>query len=167
MAGGKNDHWFSSAEEKWETPQSFFDLLHARYAFTLDAAADDSNAKVDRYFTPADNALAQSWEGVVWLNPPYGSGMVEWVRKAWEESQKGAVVVCLLPARTDTGWWHVYAMRAAEIYLVRGRLRFGGASSNAPFPSAVVVFRPGHRGVPTFRTMSRHPTALELELIGL
>lgn len=77
------------------------------------------------------------------MNPPYGREIRKWVRKAYEEAQKGATVVCLLPARTDTAWWHDYVMRAVEIRFVQGRLRFGGAANGAPFPSCVVIFRPG------------------------
>jgi site-specific DNA-methyltransferase (adenine-specific) len=79
------------------------------------------------------------------MNPPYGREIGSWIRKAWESSREGATVVCLLPARTDTRWWHDYVMRAGEIRLVRGRLRFGQAVASAPFPSAVVIFRPTDR----------------------
>jgi hypothetical protein len=86
--------------------------------------------------------LAQRWQGVVWCNPPYGRSIARWVRKAWESVEQGDAecVVCLLPARVDTRWWHTYCARG-EVRFLRGRLRFGGAKSGAPFPSAVVVFR--------------------------
>lgn len=134
---------FSSKSNEWSTPQDFFDAWHAEYQFTLDAAATPENAKVDRYFTADDDGLSQDWEGVVWCNPPYGRQIGKWVEKAWTESERGATVVLLIPARTDTTWWHTYVKRAREIHLVEKRLRFGGSKTNAPFPSAVVVFSPG------------------------
>lgn len=144
---------FSSARHDWETPQAFFDRLDAEFGFTLDVCALPHNAKCDHYFTPDDDGLAQTWDGVCWMNPPYGREIGKWVAKAWQSSLAGATVVCLLPARTDTNWWHRYVMRSSEIRLVRGRLRFVGAESSAPFPSAVVVFRPGEYGPPQIRAM--------------
>lgn len=133
---------FSSASDMWETPQNFFDELNAEFGFEVDVCATPENAKCARYFTPEQDGLAQEWTGTCWMNPPYGRQISKWVRKAYESAQKGATVVCLLPARTDTSWWHDYCMKG-EIRFVRGRLKFGNASENAPFPSAVVVFRPG------------------------
>jgi DNA N-6-adenine-methyltransferase (Dam) len=89
--------------------------------------------------------LHQSWAGVCWCNPPYGTVIGRWVRKAYESSQAGATVVCLLPARCDTQWWHTYVLPYAEIRYLQGRLKFGGAKNSAPFPSAVVIFRPPSR----------------------
>jgi phage N-6-adenine-methyltransferase len=133
---------FSSKSGLWETPLAFFQRLDHEFGFTLDACALPANAKCSRYYTPADDGLAQHWKGVVWMNPPYGREISRWVEKAYRSSQEGATVVCLLPARTDTAWWHTYVMRAAEIRLVRGRLKFSNAAHSAPFPSAVVIFRP-------------------------
>jgi len=79
------------------------------------------------------------------MNPPYGATIGRWMAKAWAESQRGALVVCLVPARVDTAWWHDYAARG-EVEFLRGRLVFGPAASSAPFPSAVVVFRPPETG---------------------
>jgi len=132
---------FSSATDMWETPQAFFDKLNAEYGFTLDACASHENAKCQFYFTKEVNGLSRKWSGVVWMNPPYGREIGDWMRKAYESSLSGATVVCLVPARTDTKWWHDYAMKG-EIDFIRGRLKFGNAKSNAPFPSAVVVFKP-------------------------
>jgi len=132
---------FSSATDLWATPQEFFDRLDAVHGFTLDACANSENAKCDRYFTKEQDGLAQSWGGVVWMNPPYGREIGRWMRKAYEASQQGATVVCLVPARTDTRWWHDYAIKGS-IEFIRGRLKFGGHKTNAPFPSAVVIFRP-------------------------
>lgn len=132
---------FSSKRQDWATPRDFFDRLNREFRFETDVCALPHNAKCERYFTPEQDALVQTWGGTCWMNPPYGQGIGQWVRKAFESAQAGATVVCLLPARTDTGWWHDYCSRA-EVRFIRGRLRFEGAPSNAPFPCAVVVFRP-------------------------
>ena len=84
--------------------------------------------------------LLEDWVGRCWMNPPYGRGIGKWVQKAYEESLKGTLVVCLLPSRTDTKWWHDYVMKAKEICFIKGRLKFGGAKNSAPFPSCVVIF---------------------------
>lgn len=135
---------FSSKTNEWATPQSFFDKLNGIYGpFTLDAAASDDNYKVVNYYTQADDSLSQNWEGNrVFLNPPYGRALKDWVRKGYEEGQKeNTTVVMLIPARTDTKYWHEWVMKADEIRFVRGRIKFGDGSNSAPFPSAVVVFR--------------------------
>lgn len=139
---------FSSERHDWETPQDFFDAWNREYNFTLDAAASPDNAKVDSYFTKEDDALSQDWPGVVWCNPPYGRKIGTWVEKAYRESLKGATVVMLIPARTETRWWHRYVKNARWIYFMKGRLKFSGSGSNAPFPSAVVVFTPGANPYP-------------------
>lgn len=134
---------FSSATDDWYTPQDVFDRLNDQYGpFLVDVCASVENAKCPRFFTREDDGLIQDWHpfGRCWMNPPYGRGIGAWMEKAFWESVKGAVVVCLVPARTDTAWWHNYAMRG-EIEFLRGRLKFGGAKNSAPFPSAVVVFR--------------------------
>lgn len=119
----------------------FFDDLDSEFGFELDVCALPSNAKCERYFTPADDGLSQTWSGVCWMNPPYGKEIGLWMRKAYLSSRQGATVVCLVPARTDTRWWHDYAMRG-QIRFIKGRLKFGDAKANAPFPSAVVIFQP-------------------------
>lgn len=132
---------FRSDSCEWETPLDFFRQWDEKFHFDLDVCATPENAKCARYFTREDDGLAQDWTGhVCWMNPPYGRGIINWMRKAYESALGGAVVVCLVPARTDTTWWHEYAMRG-RIYFVRGRLKFGGSPNNAPFPSAVIVFR--------------------------
>lgn len=131
---------FSSKTDLWETPQSVFDQLNAEFRFECDVCAIPENAKCSRYFTPEQNGLAQEWKGSCWMNPPYGRVIFQWMRKAYESSKFGATVVCLIPARTDTLWWHTYAMKG-EIRFVRGRLKFGGQQNSAPFPSAIVIFR--------------------------
>lgn len=152
-----NEGMFTSNRLDWATPQGYFDLVAQEFAFTLDAAASPHNTKVpDAYYTEDEDALTLPWEGVVWCNPPYGRGIGHWVQKGYKESQRGSVVVMLIPARTDTSWWHEYVMRAAEVRLVKGRLVFGAgeATSNAPFPCALVVFRAG-TWIPVFTAMER------------
>jgi phage N-6-adenine-methyltransferase len=135
------DVMFSSATDLWETPQSFFDALNEEFGFETDVCALPENAKCARYFTPEDNGLAQTWTGVCWCNPPYGREIGKWVQKAAMSANKnGATVVMLLPARTDTKWFHRYIYGKAEIRFIAGRLKFGGGKHNAPFPSMVVVF---------------------------
>lgn len=133
---------FSSRTDEWPTDPSVFAELDERYGpLTLDPCATAENAKCPRHFSREENGLAQEWTGRVFMNPPYGRTIGEWLRKAWWAAQSGAeIVVCLVPARTDTRWWHEYAMRG-EIEFLRGRLRFGDSTNSAPFPSAVVVFR--------------------------
>lgn len=139
-----NNVHFSSQTDLWATPQVFFDRYDAQFNFTLDVCASPENAKCARFFTQADDGLAQDWVGSCWMNPPYGRTIGKWMRKAYESSLAGATVVCLVPARTDTRWWHDYAMKG-EIEFIKGRLKFGGSKDNAPFPSAVVVFTPPKR----------------------
>lgn len=133
---------FSSATDDWATPQDFFDKLNREFKFEVDVCASASNAKAPTFFDKEANGLAQDWRGVCWMNPPYGRGIDAWMRKGYTSAREnGATVVCLVPARTDTKWWHDYAARG-EVFFVPGRLRFGDAKHNAPFPCAVVVFRP-------------------------
>lgn len=132
----------SSATDMWETPQWLFNLLNEQYHFDVDVCAVPENAKCSTYFTPEQNGLSQEWKGVCWMNPPYGRNIGKWVKKAYESAQAGATVVCLLPARTDTAWWHDYVMKGGQITFLRGRLKFGNAKNSAPFPSAIVVFKP-------------------------
>ena len=135
------DLMFSSATDQWATPQHFFNDWNALFCFTLDVCADASNAKCPRYFDREADGLRQDWgQDRCWMNPPYGREIGRWVRKAYEESRKGATVVCLLPARTDTAWWHDYVIEHAQVAFIRGRIKFGDAKSGAPFPSAVAVF---------------------------
>ena len=137
------DLMFSSATDQWATPQQFFNDWAKLFPFTLDVCADASNAKCPRYFDREADGLRQDWAPeTCWMNPPYGREIGRWVRKAYEESQKGATVVCLLPARTDTAWWHDYVIEHAQVAFIRGRIKFGDAKSGAPFPSAVAVFYP-------------------------
>jgi phage N-6-adenine-methyltransferase len=131
---------FSSAKTEWATPAPLFQILHREFSFSLDVCATAANRKCAAYFTRGQDGLRQPWIGTCWMNPPYGRAIGLWVRKAYEESLKRATVVCLLPARTDTRWWHAVVMRAREIRLLKGRLTFVGATAPAPFPSAVAIF---------------------------
>lgn len=126
--------------QDWETPPEIFAPLHAEFGFDLDVCATAANAKAPSYFSA--DALERRWTGTCWMNPPYGPRLGQWVRKAYESSQQGATVVCLVPARTDTRWWHEYVVGKAEVRFVRGRVKFLGAPYNAPFPSVVLVYRP-------------------------
>lgn len=135
---------FSSKKNNWATPQAFFDKLDDEFHFTLDPCADDFNHKCDRYYTEKQDGLKQDWSGeTVFCNPPYGREIGKWVKKCFEEVYCGSCkcAVLLLPARTETRWFHDYIYNKAEIRFIKGRLRFGGSSDNAPFPSMVVVYR--------------------------
>lgn len=128
---------FSSRSDLWETPQDLFDKLDAIYHFQTDVCALPENAKCEHYFTPEQDGLSQEWAGVCWCNPPYGREVGKWVEKA---ARSDATVVMLLPARTDTWWFHDLCMRVGQVHFLRGRLRFGDSKCNAPFPSMIVVF---------------------------
>lgn len=133
---------FTSRSDMWETPQWLFDKLNAAWMFSLDVCATAENAKCKHFITPEMDALRDDiyWHGTCWMNPPYGRQIGLWVKKAYESAQRGATVVCLLPARTDTAWWHDYCMKG-DITFLRGRLKFGDSKNSAPFPSAIVIFK--------------------------
>jgi phage N-6-adenine-methyltransferase len=133
---------FTSNKSEWATPQDFFDKLDKIYHFTLDPCASIDNFKCLKYYTIEDDGLKQDWRGeTVFVNPPYGrkeSG--DWVKKCYEESLKpNTTVVMLLPARTDTRWFHNYCLKG-RVEFIKGRLKFGNSPTPAPFPSMVVVF---------------------------
>lgn len=147
---------WASATDEWETPDRVFAPLQAEFQCDLDVAATNDNYKIKPFLSPEDDALAVDWRGyydgpapICWMNPPY-SQIAAFMRKAWGESQKGCTVVCLVPSRTDTRWWHEYvwdvarnaARPWAEIRYIKGRVKFGAAPSGAPFPSVVIIFRP-------------------------
>lgn len=134
---------FSSRSDEWPTPQWLFDQLHQEFGFNLDPCSTDANAKCARHFTRQEDGLTQDWgNAIVFMNPPYGREIRHWMAKAFASAGSGATVVCLVPARTDTEWWHRYAIHG-EVRFLKGRLKFGDARHCAPFPSAIVVFRPG------------------------
>ena len=134
----------ASASDEWTTPQWLFEILDNQFYFDLDVCATDANALCDRWFTKSDDGLAQSWKDkTCFMNPPYGRTIGGWVQKAAHEAKDSStVVVAVLPARPDTGWWHDFVARyATEVWFLRGRIRFGGYKWNAPFPTAIVVWR--------------------------
>jgi len=139
-----DDNRFNSKKQEYETPQNLFDYLHTIFNFDIDLAADENNKKCEKYFSKDDDALKQSWKGIGWLNPPYGERgykLKDWVKKSFHESQKsGCVVVMLIPARTNTAWWHDYCMQSKEIMLIKGRPKFKGCKHGLPQPLAIVVF---------------------------
>jgi phage N-6-adenine-methyltransferase len=131
---------FSSNTDLWSTPQELFDDLDRVYRFDVDVCATPENAKCSTFYTKEQDGLAQEWRGTCWMNPPYGREICRWVAKARRSAEEnGATVVCLLPARTDTRWWHEHCS-LGHITFIKGRLKFGGSKNGAPFPSAIVVF---------------------------
>lgn len=133
---------FRSMSVEWPTPTGLFKQLDHEFGFTLDPCSTHENAKCAKHYTKEDDGLKHDWSGdIVFMNPPYGREIGLWMNKAYQSALQGATVVCLVPARTDTKWWHQWAMRG-EIRLLRGRLKFGHAANSAPFPSAIIVFRP-------------------------
>ena len=144
IARVRNDGRWHNRGSDWSTPQELFDELDREFHFTLDPCASDWNAKCKNYFTEEDDGLGQDWrDNTVFMNPPYGKQLGEWIKKAYESSLNGATVVCLVPASTDLEWWHKYVMRG-EVRFLRGRPRFltqEGEWQQTFSPSVVVVFR--------------------------
>jgi len=135
-------YWASSKSNEWATPEHLFYELDNEFHFTLDPCSTNENKKCVKNFTMIEDGLEQDWSNDrVFMNPPYGKEIGRWLAKAYNEAKKGALVVCLIPSRTDTAYWHDYVMKANEIRYIRGRLKFGDSLSPAPFPSAIVVFR--------------------------
>ena len=132
------DLMFSSKTDLWETPQDLFDKYNDIYNFETDVCALPENAKCKKYFTPETDGLKQEWKGVCWCNPPYGREIGKWVEKAVNSF---ATVVMLLPARTDTKWFHDFCLPYGKIEFIKGRLKFGNAKNSAPFPSMIVIFK--------------------------
>ena len=140
---GNIEIMFSSKKHDWSTPQDFFNELDNEFHFDIDVCADESNAKCQKYFDENDDGLIQNWEGMTcFCNPPYGFAIKDWVRKCYFEGSKpNTTVVMLIPARTDTKYFHEYIYKKAEIRFIKGRLKFGDSKNAAPFPSMVVIFR--------------------------
>ena len=136
---------FDSAKQDWETPQELFDELNKEFNFTLDAAASSQNKKTKRFFSKEVDGLSQSWRGeTVWLNPPYGDKgykISDWVKKASDERLNGATTVMLIPARTNTNWFHDVCLKYGEVRFLRGRPKFGNAAHGLPQPLCFVIFR--------------------------
>ena len=140
----KDSVHYSSKTNEWGTPQDTFDKLNEEFNFTLDPCATKYNAKCPKFYTKEDDGLSQDWGGErVFMNPPYGRTINKWIEKAYKESLKGATVVCLIPSRTDTRYWHDYIFPYAEIRFLKGRVKFGknGIYAPAPFPSAIAIFK--------------------------
>lgn len=137
-----NNALFASNSDEWATPQDTFDMLNCEFHFDLDPCATSDNHKTDWYFTKEQDGLNQNWGGHrVFCNPPY-SKIDKWVEKAYRESQYDhTIVVLLIPARTDTRYFHNFIYNRAEIRFVKGRLKFGQSKNSAPFPSMIVIFR--------------------------
>lgn len=137
-----NESLVSSNTNEWGTPKNLFGILNEEFNFTLDPCSTNVNHKTDKYYTQNEDGLSQDWSGEhVFMNPPYGYQTSRWIEKAYEESLKGAVVVCLITARTDTSYWHDIIFKyAAQIRFIRGKIKFDGAKWNAPFASAIVIF---------------------------
>ena len=145
------DVHFKSSNKEWETPLSVFKPLEKEFNIVLDVCASQENTKCKAFFNRKSNSLSRSWlvgsdfpKGTlaVWMNPPYGRGMERWVRKAHEETKNGVTTIALLPARTDTSWFHNYIYNKHEVRFYKGRIKFVDAQSTAPFPSMVVIFKP-------------------------
>jgi site-specific DNA-methyltransferase (adenine-specific) len=154
-----NKGMFSSNSDEWETPERVMVYLSEFFTFTLDPCATHENHKAPKYYTVEENGLIRDWSGeTVFVNPPYSRGLMEkWVKKCWLESPYCWAIVLLIPARTDTRYWHEIIMRyASEVWLIKGRLRFSNSKNSAPFPSALVVFYPrliGSETNPVFRSV--------------
>lgn len=142
-----NEAMFSSGTEHWSTPIELFNELNLEHKFTVDVCADTTNYKVKRYFNKKTDGLAQSWDGeVAWCNPPYGKEIKLWIEKAYESTKIvgcNTTVVMLLPARTDTRWFHefIYNNPLCSVKFIKGRLKFSGSKNSAPFPSMIVTFK--------------------------
>lgn len=137
-----NNVLFKSNKEDWETPQHLFNELNKEFNFTVDVASSDYNYKCKKHYTKEEDGLQQNWDNdTVWCNPPYGRQIEKWVEKAFTSN---ALTVMLLPARTDTKWFHkyIYNQDSVNVRFIKGRLKFGNAKNSAPFPSMVVIFYP-------------------------
>ena len=136
-----NSGMYSSKSDEWTTPKWLFDWLNGKFCFTLDAAATEENALCRAFYTKEQDGLAQPWTASrVFVNPPY-SQIGAWMNKCANEVRNGCPLVCaLVPARTDTKWWHGAVMQADHVHFIKGRLKFGDGTGSAPFPSALVFF---------------------------
>jgi site-specific DNA-methyltransferase (adenine-specific) len=151
---------FTSRTEEWETPNYVFLPLNQEFKLKVDVCATSENAKCKIFFNKSADGLKREWSPFrCWMNPPYGRDISKWMKKAFNESQRGALVVCLIPSRTDTKWWHDWVMRASEIRFVSGRISFGSSKNSAPFPSCIVIYypeleNPYKLAVPVIRSVS-------------
>ena len=138
-----NKGMMSSNSNEWATPIKFFEELNKEFKFTLDPCATKENAKCEKYFTKEDDGLTKNWSGErVFCNPPYGREIPYWVKKCYEENKlNNTFIVMLIPARTDTSYFHDYIYNKQEIRFIRGRLKFNDGKNPAPFPSMIVIFK--------------------------
>lgn len=145
IARSRNAGRWKGKGSNWATPPELYEALNKEFGFTLDVCAEAWNAKHSNYIAEEQNSLLSDWKNnVCFMNPPYGKILVEWIKKAYESSLKGALVVCLVPSATDTAWWHEYAMKG-EIRFLRNRPRFltiEGKWQQTFTPSSIVIFRP-------------------------
>jgi phage N-6-adenine-methyltransferase len=147
------DEKFVSNKQDWETPDDLFNLLNNRYDFNFDLAANKKNTKTKAYYSEKDNSLKKRWSGRCWLNPPYGgvkdNRLELWIKKAYLSAKKDSKcsVTLLIPARTNTNWFHKYCMRAKEILFIKGRPKFKGAKYGLPQPLIVVHFEKTNKKV--------------------
>lgn len=133
---------FSSRTEEWGTPQELFNELNEEFHFTLDPCSTDENAKCEKHYTKEQDGLKQDWTGeTVYCNPPYGKEITGWVQKCYEHFVGGGTAVMLIPARTDTKWFHDWVWGKSEIRFIRGRLKYNDGKGRAPFPSMLVIYR--------------------------
>lgn len=138
---------FSSEKDTWETPPDLFKWLDNQFKFGTDVCADATNHKCVNYYSINTNGLMQQWSGSCWMNPPYGKDIGLWIDKAAKSHDDGATVVALVPARTDTNWWFKAMKTASEVWFLQGRLKFVGAPTSAPFPSALIIWQGSFRSI--------------------
>lgn len=158
---------FDSNRQDWDTPDSIYLPLDAEFHFQTDLAASPDNARCVRYFTKEQDGLKQPWDGVCWLNPPFGdksSKMVDWIKRAYEESQRNPnlTVVMLIPARTNTRWFHQFCMQAAEVRFICGRPKFADATHGLPQPLVIIVFKKSAKTI--FTSFQLSPTKPPLRI---
>jgi site-specific DNA-methyltransferase (adenine-specific) len=147
-----NNVHFKSSDREWETPEAIFQPLKKEFNILVDVCANAENTKCKAYFDRKINGLTANWGNAIkltgskntacWMNPPYGRGIDSWIKKAHDEALKGVTTVALIPARTDTSWFHNYIHNKQEVRFLKGRIKFVDAESSAPFPSMIVIFRP-------------------------
>lgn len=138
-----NEVMFSSKTDEWATPQDLFDKLNEEFHFDLDVCASEYNHKCALYYDRKQDGLKMPWKNhIIWCNPPYGREIGKWVHAANQEHMtNGTTIVMLLPAWTDTKWFHDDILGWADIRFLKGRLKFGGCKNSAPFPSMLIIFQ--------------------------
>lgn len=133
----------SSKTNEWYTPQKLYDYLDSQFHFTLDPCCTHENTKCKKHYTLEDDGLSKDWDNeVVFMNPPYGGHTIDWLKKAELQRHKGTTTVCLIVSATDRSYWHDIIFNADEVWFLRGRVKFGGQKTTAPFASAIVIFKP-------------------------